>query len=266
MGEDILSRIVEYKKEAVSAKKKRRSEAGLRNEAEEKSGRRPFIADMETFGPDHIHIIAEIKRASPSKGDIRPDLDPADLGAAYAKGGASALSVLTEDHWFKGSIEDLQAARNATDLPVLQKDFFISEYQIFEAAVIGADAVLLIVRILSSMQLHDYLDICAALALDALVEVHTPEDIDLVRETSARLVGINNRNLKSFETDIRTASTLAGRLGPGRIPVAASGISSRKDIEQNLQSGIFHFLIGESLVRAEDPAGFLRELKAGVSL
>ncbi len=261
MSSDILSRIVEYKQEVVSGKRKHRSEASLRNEAEEADARRPFIAPMEDFGPDHLHIIAEIKRASPSRGDIRPDLDPQAIASAYERGGASALSVLTEDLWFKGSIDDLQAARSATNLPVLQKDFFISEYQIFEAAVIGADAVLLIVRILSRAQLRDYLDICRALSLDALVEIHTMDDIDRIRETSAKLVGINNRNLKSFETDIRTASDLVGHLGQDRIPVAASGISTRKDIEQTLQSGIFHFLIGESLVRSEDPASFLRELK-----
>jgi indole-3-glycerol phosphate synthase len=261
MGMDILSRIVEYKKEEIRKLQRIRPEAVLRTEAEGADiCRRSFINRLSDRRTSDIRIIAEIKRASPSRGDIRMDLDVAQFAAAYARGGAAAISVLTESRWFKGGVEDLIIARRATALPVLRKDFIVSKYQIYESAVIGADAVLLIARILSKNQLEEYLALCAAFKMDALVEVHTTEDLETIKNIDARLIGINNRNLTSFKTDIRHAVNLAARLADDQIPVALSGIHTREDIEQTAQAGICNFLIGESIMRSSDPEKFIRSL------
>lgn len=263
MGTDFLSRIIENKQAQVQSAKRKKPVAHLRGIAECRTDYRPFIAPFATAPAGRINIIAEIKRASPSRGVIRDDLDAAKYAAAYEKGGAVALSVLTETEWFKGSIDDLQTARRAGSLPVLRKDFIVSDYQVYESACIGADAVLLIVRILSGQQLTDYLALCRELCLDALVEVHTPGDLEQATAAGAVLIGINNRNLKSFDTDIQTAMEMVARFSTGQVPVAASGIASRADIEVNLKAGIRNFLIGETLVRADDPEGVLRSLIQG---
>jgi len=260
MGVNILTRIIDQKKEEVENLKRIRSEASLRSDAEVMKRRRPFIKALTHKGDSAIRIIAEIKRASPSKGNIRPDLIPSQFAAAYERGGASAVSVLTDSHWFKGSNEDLILARQSTSLPVLRIDFIISTYQIFESALIGADAVLLIARILSKNQLMEFLDQCDKLALDALVEIHSDDDLDKIKNTSARLIGINNRNLSSFETDIRRSIEMAAKLEPHQIPVALSGINNHADIKQTGKAGIFNFLIGESIVRSVNPEKFIREL------
>ncbi len=266
MATDFLSQIIEYKQHLNAKQKHYRSESSLRNDAEQCLDHRPFIKPMENVEADTIHIIAEIKRASPSKGLIQPNLIAADTAEAYERGGASAISVLTEDHWFKGSIKDLTDAREASTLPILRKDFTISTYQIYESALIGADAILLIVRILSKNQIKDYLDLCAELNIDALVEIHTQDDIGKMKDSGARLIGINNRNLKSFDTDIGTAIELVAGLEPGQIPVAASGIATKEDIIQTKQANIRHFLIGESIVRSDDPAEFIKLLKTEETL
>jgi indole-3-glycerol phosphate synthase len=258
---DFLTRIVEYKKEEIATARRQVPESVLRTKARQIQSNRAFGQILAT--PDHagVTIIAEIKRASPSKGIICADLDAARQAKAYEQGGAAALSVLTDRHFFSGSPADLKTARQATILPVLRKDFLISSYQIFESKALGADAVLLIVRILSKRQLHDYLSLCRELKLDALVEIHCREDLEITLQVGARFIGINNRNLASFETDVRTAATLAGMLGPDQVAVAASGIRERKDIKMGLQAGIHNFLVGESLVRASDPAGMVQVLK-----
>ncbi len=260
MREDFLKKVTEQKKSDIRLARRRRSEQSLRRDAETRDNRRPFIERLTPTDTKDIHIIAEVKRASPSKGDIRADLDPAELAAAYERGGASTVSVLTETHWFKGGIEDLQAVRAATGLPVLRKDFIFTPYQIYESAVIGADAVLLIVALLSPKQLEEYLAICESVGLDALVEIHSPADMETVKKSNARLIGINNRNLRTLETDIQIAIDMAKNLSSGQIPVAASGIRTRADIEKNRNSGVYNFLIGEHLVLAEDPERFLRLL------
>ena len=262
MAEDILSRIVEKKKAEVATSQARLPEAELRNSIQADREKRPFLKQFELPG---VNIIAEIKRASPSKGDICPGLDPAIYASAYEQGGAAALSVLTDETFFKGSAEDLKKARAATTLPVLRKDFLISEYQFYESAVLGADAVLLIVRILSQTQLGDYLKLCEELNLDALVEVHSEKEIEAASQAGARLVGINNRNLRSFETNIETAARMVSFLEPHQIPIAESGIRSRSDIEALGNSGIHNFLIGESLVRASSPKDFLQSLIHGAA-
>jgi indole-3-glycerol phosphate synthase len=210
-----------------------------------------------------VNIIAEVKRASPSKGMILKGLDPGRLAASYAAGGAAAVSVLTERSFFLGSPEDLKQARAACALPVLRKDFIFCDYQLYESAAIGADAVLLIVRILSENELADLIRLASRLGLATLVEVYSEAELKAAGRAGAQLIGINNRNLSSFETDLDHTLRLAPRLGPGQVAVAASGIRSREDIRRYQAHGVFNFLIGESLVRSENPAGFLKMLQGG---
>ena len=260
MVNDILSKIVEDKKQEIVSAKQHIPESFLREKALGPRKRRSLLKTLEQHGPLGVNIIAEIKRASPSKGVIRGDLNPAVYADEYEKGGAAALSVLTDKHHFKGSPEDLKIARKTTTLPVLRKDFLISAYQIFESAVMEADAVLLIVRILEHQQLKDYLSLCNELKMDTLVEVHSEADIEKAGLAGARLIGINNRNLQSFETDIDIAIRMKSLLNNDQIAIAASGIRTRKDIEKIKESKILNFLIGESLVRAKYPREFLESL------
>ncbi|RJQ48363.1 MAG: indole-3-glycerol phosphate synthase TrpC [Desulfobacteraceae bacterium] len=258
---NILDKIVERKKQEVAAARERIPEADLRRDAALPRERRSFFGSLENPGPYGINIIAEIKRASPSKGVIRSNLDPLAYAEAYEAGGASAISVLTDRSFFQGSLQDLETVRKAVRLPVLRKDFIISSYQIFESAVRGADAVLLIVSILSDNQLKDYLALSLEVGLDALVEVHTEADLERASRAGAKLIGINNRNLKSFETDIQRAAQMVKKLEIDQIAVAESGIRTREDIEELKKTGIFNFLIGESIVRSADPRAFITELR-----
>ncbi|BBO92152.1 indole-3-glycerol phosphate synthase TrpC [Desulfosarcina ovata] len=260
MPSDFLNTIIEQKREDISRASKRVSEAQLMEQARQRSDFRPFADRLSRPGPGGANIIAEIKRASPSKGDICPDLDAAPTAARYKAGGAAAISVLTDTTFFKGCLDDLTAARAACGLPVLRKEFIISRYQVVEAAAAGADAILLISRILNADKLDQLYRLCRELGMDALVEIHTPADAEVVAGMDVRLVGINNRNLSTFETDLAVAVELVARLAPHQVPVAASGIASAGDVRRNLSAGIFNFLVGESIVRAADPAGFIRGL------
>lgn len=257
---DILTRIVARKKEEIEAARLQIPLERLREEKDRRGDRRSFYDALKTPGPHDANIIAEIKRASPSKGLLRVDLNPARLARDYAAGGAAALSVLTDRDFFQGSADDLIAARQAVQLPVLRKDFLIDDYQIYESRAMGADAVLLICRILSPQQLKHLLTLSRSLDMDALVEIHTEDDLEMARTSGARLIGINNRNLATFDTDIHNAMAMARRLAPEQIAVAASGITTLEDIRANLAHGVFNFLIGESLVRAQNPAEHLRSL------
>ena len=257
---DILTRIVSRKKEEIEDARQHAPLNRLRDEARDQMGCRSFYNALKQPGPHGANIIAEIKRASPSKGPLRSDLDPAKLARAYADGGAAALSVLTDRDFFRGRPEDLMAARQAVTLPVLRKDFLISDYQIYESRVMGADAVLLICRILTQAQLAELLALSHSLGMDALVEIHTESDLEMARESSARLIGINNRNLATFDTDIHTAMDMASGLSRDQIPIAASGIVTHDDVKTNREHGVFNFLIGESLVRADNPAAKLASL------
>ncbi|MFW6334112.1 MAG: indole-3-glycerol phosphate synthase TrpC [Desulfosalsimonas sp.] len=261
MKGDILEKIVSHKKEEIRAAGQGVRLAEMKTAAARTGDRRSLKLALQN--PEQVNIIAEIKRASPSKGKIRADLDPAELAASYERGGAAAVSVLTDRDFFMGSLDDMASAKSATNLPVLRKDFIISEYQVYESAACGADAVLLIVRILSEKQLQEFLELCGELSMEALVEVHAPADLESAARCGAELIGINNRNLASFDTDISTAQKMAASVLPGQIAVAASGISSRSHIEENLEAGISRFLIGETLVRAADPEGFLKHLISG---
>ncbi|MBW1759559.1 MAG: indole-3-glycerol phosphate synthase TrpC [Deltaproteobacteria bacterium] len=265
MKKDFLSKIVEHKKQEIAIAQKRIPENRLRNEAVMPCERRPFTKRFNEPGPSGLNIIAEIKRASPSKGVIRKDLDPAAYASEYERGGAAAISVLTDRMHFQGSFEDLKTARKATTLPVLRKDFLISSYQIYESSVMGADAILLIVRILSQEQLQNYLSLAQELKMDVLVEIHSEKDLKTATLAGAKLIAINNRDLGSFKTNIKTAVRLASLLEPDQVPVAASGIKTWNDIKTNKEMGIYNFLIGESLVRAENPAEFLKSLTGELS-
>jgi indole-3-glycerol phosphate synthase len=266
MAADILNQIVIYKKQEIKAARDRRPEASLREEIARIPEKRSFIRRLSNRDSQGVNIIAEIKRASPSRGPIRPDLDPAVYAREYERGGAAALSVLTDRHFFKGSAEDLETARRETALPVLRKDFIVSAYQIYETAAIGADAMLLIAAILSQQQLQEYLALCRELNLDALVEIHTEAEYRRATLAGANLIGINNRNLKTFRTDIGTCISLASQLSDGQVGVAESGIRTPADIDAVRRAGIGNFLIGESLVRAHDPCLFLQSLTGHQSL
>jgi indole-3-glycerol phosphate synthase len=257
---DFLTTIVESMQEQVAQARRRVPQSRLKAQALEPRSRRSLFKALAAPGPFGANVIAEIKRASPSKGPIRLDLDAAAYARAYARGGAAALSVLTEPAFFKGCIQDLRQAKAAADLPVLRKDFMISEYQFYESAVLGADAVLLIVRILSESQLRDFLALSRQLGLDALVEVHNEADLELACLAGAKLIGINNRNLSSFETNRDTVLKMAGHLTTDQVGVAASGIRSRADMQPVIAGGIFNFLVGESLVRAPDPEKAVADL------
>ena len=259
-----LDKILIAKRDEIAAAKAAVPQAALERQASARRDTpRGFAAALDRPG---VRIIAEIKRASPSLGDIRPDLDPAATARAYAEGGAAALSVLTEPAFFKGSADDLQRASRAVALPVLRKDFIIDPYQVYETAALGADALLLIVRILDDERLRELHALALGLGLDVLTEVFDEQDAARANALGAALVGINNRDLAHFKTDASHAVRLASRLSPGTAVVALSGIHSAEEIRQTLSGGVRRFLIGEALVRQADPVATLREwttLRAG---
>ncbi|MCE5336606.1 MAG: indole-3-glycerol phosphate synthase TrpC [Desulfobacteraceae bacterium] len=257
---DFLSRIIEHKESEVAAAKRLVPETALRSEAESRGPSRRFFDRISKPGPAGMNVIAEIKRASPSKGKIRDDVDPARYARMYEQGGAAAISVLTDCRFFCGSPSDLIAARSASSLPVLRKDFVIGPYQVYESAAMEADCMLLIVRALSPSMLTDLISLGRELGMAALVEVRDKEEFDAALRAGARIIGVNNRDLRTFKTDIETTIALAGRNADGRVMVSESGIGGREDIEQLLRAGVSNFLIGESVMRAEDPVGALRAL------
>lgn len=206
-------------------------------------------------------IIAEVKRRSPSRGEIRPDLDPVDCARAYAAGGAAALSVLTDAHYFGGELAYLRAIRAVVDLPLLRKDFLLDSYQVDEARLAGADAVLLIVAALEVPALRRLMERSRELGLDTLVEVHDAGELEIALEAGADLLGINNRNLHSFETDLAVSEELAPRVPSGTLVVAESGISKPADVARLAAAGAQAFLVGESLMREQDVARALQRLR-----
>ncbi len=232
----------------------------LRKQAEAREPGASFRQALGASSPSRVGIIAEIKKASPSKGDIRPDLDPFKLAKEYTEAGAAAISVLTESHYFKGTMEDLGAARRASDLPILRKDFIFSEIQIYESRAAGADAILLITTLLDPGQLCDYICLARELGMEPLVEINSEHELETALGANAAVIGINNRNLATLETDLNVAQRLAPFFTGREIPVAASGISERQDIEAGIEAGIVNFLVGESIVRAPDTQAFIHDL------
>jgi indole-3-glycerol phosphate synthase len=215
---------------------------------------RDFRAALAAPG---LSVIAEVKRRSPSKGDLAPDLDPALLAKTYAEGGAVGLSVLTDRDWFGGSPADLAAARAACDLPVLRKDFTVDERDVVDARLMGADAVLLIVAVLDDDDLRRFLALAAHLDLTALVEVHDESELDRALAAGATVVGVNQRNLETFEVDRSLAARLRGRIPAGVVTVAESGIRTAADVPPGFDA----VLVGESLVTASEPASAVRQLR-----
>lgn len=222
-----------------------------------RSQRRDFAATLRAKQPA---IIAEIKKASPSKGLLQPDFHPNSIAKSYEAGGAACLSVLTDRRFFQGSLHDLTSARQATVLPVLRKDFTIDLVQIYEAAAHGADAVLLIAAILDATQLRSFRELAGELGLAALVEVHNETELDRALESGAEIVGVNNRNLETFDVSLDVSLRLSERMPAGVLCVSESGISTRSDIDLLRGAGFHAFLIGESLMKASDPAQALRAL------
>ena len=205
-------------------------------------------------------VIAEVKKASPSKGVIRPDFDPAEIARSYARGGATCLSVLTDEHFFQGHDDYLLAAHEASGLPVLRKDFTIDPYQVYEARLIGADAILLIVAALDDAALSDLAALALELSLDVLVEVHDHAELVRALRLPCRLVGINNRNLRTFETSLDTTLGLLDDMPQDRIVITESGIHRPEDVSMMRANGVHAFLVGEAFMRADDPGDRLAEL------
>ena len=215
-------------------------------------------------GESRINIIAEFKRKSPSKGGIRPNADPVTITKAYEAAGASAVSVLTEEDYFDGSLDDLRAVRQAISLPILRKDFIFEEYQVYESAAAGADALLLIVAALDDATLTRLWQLTEdELGMDALVEVHTTEEMDRAVSSGANLIGVNNRNLETFEVALETSAQLVPIAGDDTLLISESGIKSQDDIRRLYDLGYRGFLIGESLMRAGDPGAALKKFTQG---
>ncbi len=253
---DILARIVAGKKAELSALEARRAELE-RRAGERVADRRGFRAALQGRKPA---IIAEIKKASPSKGLLAGDFDPSRTARAYEAGGAAALSVLTDERHFQGSLADLEAARAAVRLPVLRKDFTIDELHVLEAAAHGADAILLIAAALTEAEMRRFRELAAAFGMAALVEVHDEQELEAAAASGAEIIGVNNRNLHTFEVTLETSLRLAGKIPGGVVRVSESGIHSAADIERLREAGYQAFLVGEHLMKSADPAGAVRAL------
>jgi len=252
----ILAEIVSQKQQEI-AELHSRAAVFEHDAHERKSPPRPFAKNLRSRGPA---VIAEIKKASPSKGLLQSDFHPALIAHQYEKGGAACLSVLTDKRYFQGSLHDLEAARAATQLPVLRKDFTIDRVQIFEAAAHGADAILLIAAILDTSELRNFRELAESLGLAALVEVHDHDELSKAIDSGAEIIGVNNRNLETFEVSLDTSLRLSYLMPAGVTRVTESGIFSRADIETLSAAGFHAFLIGESLMKSADPTAALRAL------
>ncbi len=263
MSSDILSRIVEVKREEIRAARVRRDATSLRRDAESLGGVRDFVGAMRAkIVAGQAAIIAEIKKASPSKGVLREHFVPAEIAESYARGGAACLSVLTDVQFFQGAVAYLEQARAACTLPVLRKDFMIDAYQVFEARAMGADCILLIAACLDDAQMADLEAQAHALGMAVLVEVHDGLELDRALRLKTPLVGINNRNLRTFEVTLETTLGLLKHLPADRLPVTESGVLARADVERMRAAEVQAFLVGEAFMRAADPGQALHALFA----
>jgi indole-3-glycerol phosphate synthase len=260
---DILEKIVEVKRDEIAAGKKRRSLASWRDEAEARRDVRGFEAALRgKIAAGRAAVIAEVKKASPSKGVLREHFVPAAIAESYAQHGAACLSVLTDEKFFQGAAAYLQQARAACPLPVLRKDFMVDEFQVFEARVLGADCILLIAACLDDALMAD-LEACAtALGMAVLVEVHDGAELDRALRLKTPLLGINNRNLKTFAVTLDTTLQLLPRVPGDRLLVTESGIAAPADVRRMRESGVNAFLVGEAFMRAPDPGAALATLFA----
>ena len=259
---DILARICADKLEHVAQCKARRPPGEVTTAAAAAPPPRPFAARLREAGATGYGLIAEIKRASPSQGLIRRDFDPAALAVAYEKAGAACLSVLTDVPYFQGADEFLATARAAAGLPVLRKDFMLDPYQIVESRAFGADCVLLIMAALDAVRAGELESAAVELGMDVLAEVHDEAELDRALALGARLIGVNNRNLKTLEVDLATTERLAARVPADRVPVSESGLNSPDDLTRMARAGVNCFLIGESLMRHDDVEAATRQILA----
>ncbi len=252
----MLDRILEATRDRVVDLRARR--AAVMDRAETVPEPRPILPALT--GPSQLAVIAEIKRRSPSRGHLAPDLDVSTLAAQYAAGGAAALSVLTEPAFFDGDLDDIAVAEQASRLPILRKDFILESIQVWEARAMGASAVLLIVAALTPNELMALLDDVERAGLAALVEVHNSEEAKVAVDLGARIIGVNNRDLGSFDVDLAVAEDLAPFLGPAEVKVAESGIFTGADARRMQEAGYDAILVGEALVKSSDPAALIKEL------
>jgi len=260
---DILSTILERKAQEVAARRGEVSLEQLRERAATQAPARGFEAALRRkIAAGSAAVIAEVKKASPSKGVIRADFDPARIAASYARGGAACLSVLTDRDFFQGHEDFLRDARAACELPVLRKDFTIDAYQVHEAHALGADAILLIVAALDDSLLLGLSELAISLGLDVLVEVHSAEELVRALATPSSLIGINNRNLRTFDTRLETTLELLGQVPADRLLVTESGIHAPADVARMRAAGVHAFLVGEAFMRAPDPGAELQRLFA----
>jgi indole-3-glycerol phosphate synthase len=254
---NVLQEIVKYKKQEVELKKMVLPLEELKRKPALTSERLDFY---KAISKGSVNIIAEIKQASPSQGQITANFDPASIAAKYSSNGARAISVLTEEKYFKGRIEYLECVKINSGLPVLRKDFILEEYQVYESMVFGADAILLIAALLEAQALKKMVKLAYGIGLDVIVEVHTKEELSSALESGSRIIGINNRDLHTFSVDKNTSLILAPLIPKDRLIVVESGIAGRKDIEMYLESGIKAFLIGEYLMKSNNIEFTLKEL------
>ncbi|HLS22019.1 MAG TPA: indole-3-glycerol phosphate synthase TrpC [Paenalcaligenes sp.] len=258
---NILNTILNTKKKEVTAARKLRSESDLLREAKSRKDVRGFAdAIRQKVQDKQPAVIAEIKRASPSKGIIREHFVPAEIAAAYAANGATCLSVLTDVQYFQGGYDHLRQARAACSLPVLRKDFIVDPYQIIHARAIGADCILLIAAALSTAQMQEFEALAHELGMDVLVEVHDSAELEQALSLNTPLIGINNRDLRTFETSLQTTIDLLANIPADRQVVTESGILSRADVELMQSHEVWAFLVGEAFMRAKDPGEALKAL------
>jgi indole-3-glycerol phosphate synthase len=261
MNGTLLDEIVRRRRERVAAAKSGVEMVAMQERAARYRAEQPSnVLYTALSDRARTNVIAEFKRASPSKGVISGNASPAEFASAYQRGGAAGISVLTEEDFFRGSLDDLRMVRAAVDVPVLQKDFVLDEFQLLEAALAGADAVLLIAAVLADEELNLLAPRAASLGLDAIVEVHDQIEMGRAVELGAKIIGVNNRNLKTFEVDLQTSRDLVRRKPNDAVMVAESGISRCSEIVELRSLGFDGFLVGESLMRSADPSVALQEL------
>lgn len=260
MSETVLDRIKAYKLEEIAADKEARPQVEVEQAAAQASPVRGFANALHEASRRGFGLIAEVKKASPSKGLIRQDFDPAAIAAAYEAGGAACLSVLTDEPSFQGDKSFLVEARNACKLPVLRKDFMYDPYQVFEARALGADCILLIMASLSDAQAKELEDVAHQLGMDVLVEIHNEEELERAGMLDSRMIGINNRNLHTFETTLDTTRRLSRLVPENRIIVAESGMNTPEDLADLARFGARCFLIGESMMRQDDVEAATRNM------
>ena len=258
---DILKKIVNRKLEEIAVRKECITEAGLQHKLQSADAPRGFADSIAAkINAGKAGVISEIKKASPSKGVLREDFRPADIARSYEKGGAACLSVLTDIDFFQGSDEYLQEARAACSLPVIRKDFIVDTYQVYEARAIGADCILLIVACLEDGQMKILNDLAHDLGMDVLVEVHDEEELQRALKLNNRLIGINNRNLRTFDVSLDTTLKMLGQIPDSSVVVTESGIHTADDVSLMRENNVNAFLVGEAFMRADEPGEKLAEL------